>query len=97
MFDRIVDRAKSLVRVRRADLPANDNSTEAVVSRIDAQLKQGNLVAALDQAKTLSEKARQPAQDWLDRAAARAEVDRAIASLEQQLKSSLGSNAATKG
>ena len=97
VFDRIVDRAKSLVRIRRADLPASDKSTEAVVSRIDAQLQQGNLVAALDQAKNLSEKARQPAQEWIDRVAARADVDRAIASLERQLKSSLGSNAATKG
>ena len=97
VFDRIVDRAKSLVRIRRADLPANDKSTEAVVSRIDAQLQQGNLVAALDQAKNLSEKARQPAQEWINRVAARADVDRAIASLERQLKSSLGSNAATKG
>ncbi len=97
VFDRIVDHAKSLVRVRRADLPASDTSTEAVVSRIDAELKQGNLVAALDQAKNLSEKAREPAQKWLDRVAARADIDRAIASLEKQLKSSLGSNAATKG
>ncbi|MEM9356626.1 MAG: hypothetical protein AAGB04_10470 [Pseudomonadota bacterium] len=97
VFDRIVDRAKSLVRIRRADLPASDKSTEAVVSRIDERLRQGNLVAALDQAKELSDKARQPAQQWLDRVAARADVDRAIASLERQLKSSLGSNAATKG
>ena len=97
VFGRIVDQAKSLVRIRRADLPANDNSTEAVVSRIDSELRQGNLIAALDQAKNLSEKARKPAQQWLDRVAARADVDRAIASLEQQLKSSLGSNPATKG
>lgn len=97
VFERIVDRAKSLVRIRRADLPATDKSTEAVVSRIDERLRQGNLVAALEQAKELSDKARQPAQQWLDRVAARADVDRAIASLERQLKSSLGSNAATKG
>ena len=97
MFDRLIGGAKSLVRVRRADLPASDSSTEATVARMERQLQQGNLSGVLSESGHLSDKARKPAQDWLDRVAARAEVDRAIAAIEQQLKSSLGSKSATKG
>ena len=97
VFDRLVSGARSLVRVRRADLPASDTSTEATVARIDQQLQQGNLTGALTEAKKLSEASAKPAQPWLERVAARANIDRAISALENQLKSSLGSATGTKG
>ena len=96
-FERLLGSAKSLVRVRRADLPASDSSAEAIVARIEKLLKQGNLSGALEQAKKLSEKSIRPARSWLERVAARANVDRAVATIESQLKSSLGSSAVTKG
>lgn len=96
-FERLLGSAKSLVRVRRADLPANDTSTEATVARIDKQLKQGNLAGALEEAKKLPEKSALPARSWLERVAARANIDRAVTAIETQLKTSLGSSAATKG
>ena len=96
-FERLLGSAKSLVRVRRADLPANDTSTEATVARIDRQLKQGNLAGVLAEAKKLPEKSAQPARSWLERVAARANIDRAVTDIESQLKTSLGSSAATKG
>ncbi|MGI9411487.1 MAG: COG4223 family protein, partial [Hyphomicrobiaceae bacterium] len=97
VFDRLVSGARSLVRVRRADLPASDTSTEATVARIDQQLQQGNLTGALTEAKKLSDGSAKPAQPWLERVAARANIDRAISALENQLKSSLGSATGTKG
>lgn len=90
VFDRLVSGAKSIVRVRRTEFPKGDTSTEAVVARIEKLVKAGDLVAAQAQAKALSGPARAAAKGWLDRLAARAEVDQAIAKLERELKTSLG-------
>lgn len=90
VFDRLVSGAKSIVRVRRTEFPKGDTSTEAVVARIEKLVKAGDLVGAQAQAKALSGPARAAAKGWLDRLAARAEVDQAIAKLEQELKTSLG-------
>lgn len=97
LMDRLLGGAKSLVQVRRADLPASDTSVEATVARIEKNLKAGNLPAAMEQASKLPKPAMEPAQPWLERVAARAEVDRAITDIEDKLKSSLGSSAGTKG
>jgi len=90
VIDRLMSRASSIVRVRRTNFESTDTSVEAVVARIEQRVKQGNLTGALDQSKQLSDKARKPAHDWLERLAARANVDRVIAELEDQLKASLG-------
>ncbi len=97
IMEQLLGGAKSLVRVRRADLPTDDKSVEAVVARIEQRLKAGNLTAVVDEAKGLPQASVKPAAGWLERVAARAEVDRAIADIENQLKSSIGSVAGTKG
>jgi hypothetical protein len=94
VIDRLVSGAKSIVRVRRTKFAADDTSTEAIVARIEARLRQGDVTGALAQAKALSKEARAPIADWLDRLAARADVDHAIAGLEAQLKASLGGGSA---
>ncbi|MGI9525139.1 MAG: hypothetical protein ACR2PG_26210 [Hyphomicrobiaceae bacterium] len=97
MIDRLLGGAQSFVRIRRADVPISDKSTEATVARIENRLKDGNLTGALAEAQKLPEKSVKPAQAWLDRVAARVGVDRAIATIERELKSSLSSQAGKKG
>ena len=86
--------AKSVVRVRRTDYSADDNSIEAVVARMEQDLNEGNLGGVLTVAGTLPQNATEPASDWLGKARARHSVDQALARIEGQLKDSLGGTAA---
>jgi hypothetical protein len=92
--DRLLAAAKSIVQVRRTDIPAKEKTAEAAVARIDKHLKQGDMSGALSLAQKLPDNVRQPAQEWLSKLAARAGVDQAIAKIENQLKASLGTGAA---
>ena len=87
--DRMLSGAKSIVRVRKVGHDPNDTSAEAVVGRIEAALKAGQLGVVLAEAKTLPQRASAPIQGWLDKVAARNAVDRALAAIEAQLKASL--------
>ena len=88
--ERLLAGAQSIVKVRRTDLPANANTTEASVARIEKLLKDGNLSGALSLAEKLPEKSKDVAKGWMSQLSARAEVDRAISKIEGQLKSALG-------
>jgi hypothetical protein len=89
VVDKLLAGAKSVVRVRRTDLADTDMSAEAIAARMEKALKDGRLGDVLTEAGTLSPKAKDAAQPFLDRVSARASVDKALASLEGQLKSSL--------
>lgn len=89
VVDRLLASAKSIVRVRRVNQGADDQSAEAVVARMEAALKDGRLVDVQNEAKKLSPKAQAPAQAWLAKVAARVSVDQAIAEIEDKLKTSL--------
>ncbi len=89
VVDRLWAGAKSVVRVRRIDLKADDKSTEAIVGRMQVALNDGRLPDILEAAKDLSPKAEDAARPFLDKVAARVSVDTALANLESQLKSSL--------
>jgi hypothetical protein len=91
VFDRLVSGARTIVRVRKVAPAANDDSVEAVVARIEADVKEGRLTDVAEDAKKLSPKTAAPAHDWLERVEARAAVDRAVAGLEGGLKTALGS------
>jgi len=93
-IDRLFAAAKSIVQVRRTDLPAKEKTAEATVARIEKHLKGGDLTGALAVAEKLPENIKKPAGDWLRKLAARADVDRAIVEIENQLKASLGGGAA---
>lgn len=95
VVDRLLAGAKSIVKVRSTNPSAADASTEATVARIEARLREGSLAAALDEAQKLPAKAKAAATGWLEQVAARAEIEKAIAALEAQLKASLGGGAAT--
>lgn len=90
-MDRLFAAAKSIVKVRRTDIPAEEKTAEAAVARIEERLKAGDLPGALVLAEKLPEKSKSSAGTWMSQLAARAGVDQAIAKIEDQLKSSLGS------
>ena len=93
-INRLFAAAKSIVQVRRTDVPADEKTAEAVVARIEKHLKDGDMRGALNVAATLPDKVRAPAKGWLRQLAARADVDRAIAEIEGQLKASFSDAAA---
>lgn len=88
-LDRLLIGAKSIVRVRRVEHSPDDTSVEAIVSRMEKALAEGDFTGVLDEAKHLPAKALDPAEAWLAKVKARAAVDRAISSVEDQLKASL--------
>lgn len=96
VVDKLLAGAKSIVRVRKTEHAAGDRSAEAVTARMEAALKDGRLAAVLDEAKALSEKSLAAAGDWLGRVEARSAVDRAIAAIEAELKTSLSAAAPAK-
>lgn len=95
-INRLWAAARSIVQVRRTDIPAEENTAEAAVARIEKRLKDGDMSGALALAEKLPERAKSPAGDWIGKLAARASVDRAIAKIEDQLKASLGGAAGQK-
>ena len=90
VFDRLLSEARSVIRVRKVDHSANDESVEAVVARMDAALDQGRFGDFQALADKLPEKVRAPAVKLFSQVAARGAVDKAVKQIESQLKSSLG-------
>lgn len=88
-IDKLLMGAKSIVRVRRTDHGPDDTSVDAIVSRMEKALALGKFSEVIEQAKQLPPKAAEPAEAWLAKVEARAAVDRALASVEEQLKASL--------
>jgi hypothetical protein len=93
VVDRLLMGAKSIVRIRRTETAADDKSAEAILGRMEKALNAARPADALAEAQQLSPKARAAAKAWLDKLEARATVDRAIAQIEDQLKTSLAGNA----
>ena len=58
-------------------------------ARMEQALAEGKFTAVLEQVQHLPPEALQAAEAWLAKVEARAAVDRAIASVEDQLKASL--------
>ena len=58
VIDRLLAGAKSVVRVRKVSHEAGDNSTEAIVARIETALNESRLGDVVAQAKALPQHAR---------------------------------------
>lgn len=97
IVDRLMAGAKSIVRVRKTDAAADDTSTEAITARMEAALRDGRLADVAAEAARLPEPSRKVAQGWLERVEASAAVERAIASVETELRRSLAAAPAAKG
>lgn len=89
VMERLLAGAKSAVRVRKVSHEAGDKSAEAVMARMEAALKNGQLADLLALARDLPSKSAAPVDDWLANVEARHAVDTAIASVETGLKASL--------
>ena len=89
IVDRLLAGASSVVRVRKTSHSPDDKSIEAVVSRMETALNEDRLGDVLQEGKTLPAPAQDAAQDFLAKVQARDAVDRALASVETQLKASL--------
>ena len=94
VVDRLIAGAKSVVRVRKVSHEPGDTSAEAVAARMEAALKEGRLSDVITEADGLSPKAKDAAAPFLEKVSARATVDKALASLEGQLKSSMSGTSA---
>jgi hypothetical protein len=98
VVDRLLTGAKSIIRVRKVNHAPGDTSSEAVIGRMEAGLKDGRLADVITEGKKLAPKVVTPAQGWLKRIEARHAVDTSLTGLEAQLKTSLtGSSEPKKG
>jgi hypothetical protein len=89
IVERLLAGAKSVVRVRKTSHSPDDKSNEAVVARMEIALNEDRLADVLEESKSLPAPAQDAAQDFLAKVQARDAVDRALASVETQLKASL--------
>lgn len=96
LADRMLSGMKSIVRVRRTNLSADDTSAEAVIGRMESLLKDGLVAEALGEARKLSAKALAPARGLIAKLETRQSIDAAIAALDASLKTSLAGGAEPK-
>jgi hypothetical protein len=89
IVERLLAGAKSVVRVRKISHESDDKTVEAVVARMESALSADRLDDVIEEAKTLPASAQDAASDFLTKVEARNAVDRALASVESQLKASL--------
>jgi hypothetical protein len=82
----VLSRAKSAIQIRPAD--STGSTVEAILARMGAALKSGDLKGALMQGAALEEPP-QEMKDWLGKAQARAAADEAVRKTDQELLASL--------
>lgn len=86
LVGRLLDNARSVVRVRRVGGADGDEKT-AALSQMASLLEGGDLEGALKEAEKLPEDKKKPLIGWLDQAKARIELDMALKSVSEQLAS----------
>lgn len=85
-FGQLVDSARSLVKVRPVGMVAG-NGPDAIVARMGAALKAGDIDRVLKEWSSLPEAGKKASQDFADRMRARQEADKAVAAaLSQAIK-----------
>jgi len=83
----VLSRARSAVQVRPAG--GTGDSVEAVLGRIDNDLKAGDLKGVLTESSTLEGPAKEELEPWIVRVQVRANADEAIRKTDQELLASL--------
>jgi hypothetical protein len=86
---RLLSGAKSVVRVRKVNHGADDKTVEAIVARMEAALNEDRLADVAQEAAALPQPVQDLARDFLTKVAARNAVDKALQTVEVQLKTSL--------
>lgn len=89
VIDRLWASARSVVHVRKTGNVEGD-TPEAVIARMEDRLRAGDLDGALRESEALAGGARAAAEPWLAKLAARLQVDRAIAGIDDGLKKLMG-------
>jgi hypothetical protein len=89
-FDQTLDRLSNLVAIRRIDQGADPASPDAILATAEAELKDGNVIEAVQVLKGLQGAPREAAEPWLKDARARIAVEQAIAALHVYAVSLLG-------
>ena len=97
LVDRLLTGAKTVVRVRKTSHSPDDQTSEAVVARMETALKEQRLADVLGEAKKLPAKALVPAKDWIAQVEARYAVEAELASIDLALKTSLGAGPGPAG
>ena len=85
-IDRFTANAERLVKIQRSDAVEGIDRT-AIIGRLTAAGKQGDIAAALKELKALAPGDRAPVQSWIDKAEAR---DQALAASHQFATAALG-------
>lgn len=91
--DRVLSGFKSIVRVRKTTVGPDEKGTEATIARMETALKESRIADVIAEAQKLPPKAAAPAAEWLKRIEGRHAVDKALATLEASLKTSLAGGA----
>lgn len=94
MLGRLMSSAESLVKIRRIDADAEGDGVDAVLARAAAQLKQGDLAAAVKEVETLQGAQETAFASWLDQARARLGANATLQRLQNTLLVSLGGSEA---
>ena len=97
LVDRLLTGAKTVVRVRKTSHSPDDQTSEAVVARMETALKESRLADVLGEARKLPAKAVVPAKDWIAQVEARHAVEAELATIDLALKTSLGAGPGQKG
>lgn len=92
-WSRTVDRALSVVSVRRTDGEAVGDGTAAIVSRAEQRLAAGALAAAVEELAALQGAPAEVAGPWLRDARARLAADSAVAGLTAEALARVGAQA----
>jgi hypothetical protein len=89
LLERLAAGARSLVRVRRGG-EAEGDGPDAVIARMEASVKAGEVGQAAEQGQKLQGAARQAMQPWIDGVTRRLAADREIDVLERKLLGAIG-------
>ncbi|MCC0031088.1 MAG: hypothetical protein H6891_13245 [Brucellaceae bacterium] len=77
LVDRLMDSARGLVRIRPVG-EVEGEGPEAIVARIEAHLKDGDLAAALAEFETLPEPAQQAGSAWAEKLKSRMTAEKLV-------------------
>jgi hypothetical protein len=92
-LDSMIASAKSAVSIRRIGADITGNEPGAVLARAEAELKQGELTAAIKEVEALPAPSRDALAGWLDDARARGSANETLSKLESTVLASLGGGA----
>ena len=82
--------AKSAVQIRRIDAASSGDEPGDLLATAEAQLKQGDLAAAVKAVEALPSPSREAFASWLDDAGARISADETLSKLESAVLASMG-------